>query len=320
MPFGTAALFSQTVNFMKRTLIILSSVIALILAIYLIYLYQENEDNEEYERITRVVQMSSKNKSAIDARANGNIEEAIRLYTELIKQYPEQTWLYRQRGDMYNSIYEYSKALSDYYRVYFTRSSFSSPNQIPLKIGLIHMKLEQLDSAIIYFETILESNFESMEHFGYDTERWSANHQLGKIYFTKGEYSKSIMFFNKALEINRNTNTLYHRANTYFLLGEEELALNDYNESISDVRKYHIHKNPYLKDILCDTCSALFGTNVYLLATENWRTVEENIKHLKEIDGLTRNHPMSIKINKYTDSLIREGKFVDTTFEFNIYE
>jgi len=143
---------------------------------------------------------------------------------------------------------------------------------------------------------------------------------LGKISSIRGNYEKSILLFTKALEINRNTNTLYHRADSYFLLSEEKNALKDYNESISDVRKYHIHKNPHLIEILCDTCPPLFGTKIYLLATENWRTITEKIERSKEIDSLLNNHPMHIEANKYFDSLIQDGNLADTIFEFNIFE
>jgi|GEM_PF-2433266 len=129
---------------MKIILKISSILFVVFLITYSVHSYQLNTIAEEYERITRVIQMSSENKAAIEANKAGRSKESISLYSNLIDKYPNQIWLYSQRGDIYSFINEFQAALSDYYNVANSKVTNNNSNQIPLKIGLTYMKLENI--------------------------------------------------------------------------------------------------------------------------------------------------------------------------------
>jgi len=95
---------------MKIILKISSILFVVFLITYSVHSYQLNTIVEEYERITRVIQMSSENKAAIEANKAGRSKESISLYSNLIDKYPNQIWLYSQRGDIYSFINEFQAA------------------------------------------------------------------------------------------------------------------------------------------------------------------------------------------------------------------
>jgi tetratricopeptide (TPR) repeat protein len=317
--------------------IILASLIALALFIY------SNNQKEEKERVERVIRWSDEYKNAKVDFESGSFDEAFAAYDRILQEHPEQDWLRLEIGDMYDDIKDYKKALGYYFDIRSPKDLNIGYRQIYLRIGGVYEEIGKIDSAIYYYNKILQAESEVDKYIGYDNDRESAFSRLGQIAFKNTDYEEAIQYLSNAIKIKRIPKALYIRANAYFLTNNLELAQKDYDESIDMIRKIYINKNPYFKNILCDTCGSFFGKKEYMAVLDEWRSFEEKIKVDNRLDSLIKsrieyriaidsipkwdhqidslkelNDMESIqRLNALMDSV---RKYTDTTMIFNIYE
>ena len=103
-------------------------------------------------------------------------------------------------------------------------------------------KAGQTDSAIVYFERVLEKN-------SYDYE---ATLNAAQLYLDAGEFKKSIEFFNKIIEVNKN------EPFAHFGLGLNYIALEKYS-----LAKYHLKRTTQLLPEFIPGYSRLASVYVY---------------------------------------------------------
>lgn len=296
---------------------------------------------EPKESIIRTSAIYIKAKSDFES---GKVEDAFKAYTKLINDNPEQEWLKIEKGDMYSDVNQYVKALDCYFKITSPEKLNIGARQIDLRIGGIYEKIGKIDSAIYYYNKILQAVPPKVDKLiGYDNDKETAYSRLGEIEFKKTNYNLAVKYLSKSIDIQRIPKALYIRANAYYMIGKHDLAENDYNESIDLIRKIYINKHPYLKDVLCDTCGTFFGKEEYMDVLEEWRDFDNKIKERKETDSLFTSHYIyktmidsvpkwnreieelksktdqeSIKRRKHLkDSL---NKYMDTVIEYNVYD
>jgi len=123
---------------------------------------------------------------------NGEIECAIMEYKNSIQIFPTAKaytflgWAYSLSGDFEMAIDECRKAIE-------IEPSFSSAYN---DIGIYFINLNRLDEALVWLEKAASLQDESSKHLSY--------FNLGKIYDKKGEWLKALLYYNKALLLNRD--------------------------------------------------------------------------------------------------------------------
>ena len=308
---------------------------------YSIYIYQINE---ERERIERVIQMSSKYQSISTLISQGKYEDALEIYNFYINKYPEQEWLLLWRGVLFEDLQLYSQALKDYLNIKHANWLTIDKRQKDLRIGGIYEKIGQIDSAIYYYDMIIKTKTTNLEGLDYDLTKAGAFGRLAKIYFDKGDFKKSLSYYNQSLNIEASHSKQYLRANVYYKLGMLDSAHIDYHQSIPMIRKLYIYEHPKYKDILCDTCGEHFDTFEYTDVLEEWMTFEEKIMQRNINDSILKSRDeykimidsisiWNIELEELKKQKINDGnikrinalvdsinKYTDTIIKFNIKE
>lgn len=294
-----------------------------------------------------IIRKSAKYKNAESDFESGKFESAFKAYAELIKENPKQEWLKIEKGDMYADINAYEKSIECYRQINSPEKLSIGARQVDLRIGGMHEKMGNIDSAVYYYHKILQAVPPKADKLynlmGYDSDKETAYSRLGEIEFKGNNYDKAIAYLSKSIAIQRIPKALYVRANAYYMIGEQKLAEKDYNESIRIIRKIYINKHPDLKDVLCDTCGTFFGTEEYMAVLEEWRDFDNKIRDRKETDSLFISHYIHSAMidsipkwnreiedlkNKYDEvSMIRReqlkdslDKYMNKVVEYNIYD
>jgi len=323
----------------NKILIGLIVLIALCVGYFLIF----NQNNTSIAHKETVIRQLEEYKKAKTEFESGNHEESFIILDKLLSEYPDQDWLRIEIADNYAEINYYDKALTYYFSIQSPSKLNIGERQIELRIGGIYEKLGNVDSAIYYYNKIIESETIIKEYMTYDNDKNTAFSRLGEIAFNQKNYADAINYFSQAIEIKRIPKDLYIRANAYFLTGNQDSAIIDYNESIEKIRKMYINKHPIYKDILCDSCGTFFGKDEYMDVLVEWRSLEEKIKDKKEFDKLLKSNYnyqvaidsiakwyreiRSLENNKDIESIKKLvslndsiKKYTDSTIRFNIYD
>lgn len=90
--------------------------------------------------------------------------------------------------------------------------------------GVCYGKLNMLTNALNDFEKSISISPESEEDY----------YNIGYIYHKMGDYSSAIEYFNKAIKINPiYTSAFVSRGNSRIMLGQKELACNDFHQALN---------------------------------------------------------------------------------------
>jgi len=135
-------------------------------------------------------------------------------------------------GNVFTNTEEYDKAL------YYFKKALDVEKILNRKrgqrydlanIGEAYMMKEQYDSAYVYFQQALK-----LTKPGRETIEFTL---LGLLFQKKGEYQKSIDFYNKAIpQLDAKKNKRY-LSNAHINLGISELHANNYNQAIQNIEK-----------------------------------------------------------------------------------
>ena len=217
---------------------------------------------------------------------SGDYKTAIKFYDKLIYWRPDAAGYYYNRGDAYDKDGQYEKAIFDYNKS--LQLGIDDSLQTILRIALTAKRQGDLKTEEKYLQQLLKL---SNDKKGKENEFWAANYHLGQIEFKKKNYRKSINYYNIA-HIAKPTNLeIYHRANSYFALGQLDSARQDLKQSLAFVKADFIRKNPKSMLAKCDTCAFPFGSKEYELLTEpNGETIIQTLdkfaddKQIKELN------------------------------------
>ena len=186
-------------------------------------------------------------------------KDSITLWNDVLKKYPESPLAYNNRGNAYNLLGEYSKAVDD-----FNKAIEFNP-ELELSYfnrGTVYERLELYDKAIADFTTAL--NIQPNFAMGY-VDR-------GSIYCRIGEYEKAYNDLTRALQLKPNL------VEAYYNLGVLFFRLNNYNLALEHY--YHaLSIDPYF------TVVYISRADIYFISGDYGRAIEDYTKAL-EIDSL----------------------------------
>ena len=152
------------------------------------------------------------------ATANGNFQQAVRDYTQVIALNPNRAGTYYNRGNAYLALKDYSSAISD-----FNQAIALDPNSALAYAlrGLAYYGLKDYASAIgNYTQAIaLDPSFEN------------AYNNRGLAYNGLIDYSSAIRDFTQAIALNPNSAQAYNNRAVSLALS------NDYRNATRDARK-----------------------------------------------------------------------------------
>ncbi len=151
-----------------------------------------------------------------------DVDEQIRLYSEILEINPYHVESLNNRGLAYKNKQDYNAALSD-----FAKAIDITPNdhEIYLNKGNVYHDMNRFDSALNCYEHALSIK----------SDYAKAHHNIGLLHFDNKDYQAAINSYSKAIDIDSDdANSYGNRAYAYYKLGKNlEQALKDVNIALS---------------------------------------------------------------------------------------
>lgn len=194
---------------------------------------------------------------------SGDYKTAIEYYDKLISWRPDAAGYYYNRGDAYDKNGQYENAISDYNKS--LQLGIDDSLQTILRIALTAKRQGNLRTEEQYLQKLLLLSKDRAEK---ENEFWAANYHLGQLEFKKKNYRKAINYYNIAHSATPTNLEIYHRANSYFALGQLDSARLDLNQSLPFVKADLVRKYPNSILAKCDTCAFPFDSREFELLTE----------------------------------------------------
>lgn len=192
------------------------------------YFYNKNY-SEAAKDFSKIIELTSNN-----LKQNGsNLDE--------FRRYQSFQYTYLKRAKSYQELGNYEEADKDYDKLISLRSDaegrkifFTTP--VLSVRGNIYFKQGKYDEAIKDFTRSVETELSPNYHIG---NQFNDYIQLGLAYLKKEDYEQATKAFTKAIAILPNLSEGYNnRAYVYQKLGNYDLAIKDYSESINKALKY----------------------------------------------------------------------------------
>ncbi len=103
-----------------------------------------------------------------------------------------------------------------------------------IDVSNLFLETSQLDSALTY----IRKAFAILEEYN-NSNTASCMHTFGKVYFRKGDYKKSLEYFNRALSVYKNSLTEVHPkvARAYRQIGDVYNKKDNFSESLNNYQK-----------------------------------------------------------------------------------
>jgi len=154
--------------------------------------------------------------NGIELQEQGQLQEAIEEYDEVIRIDPERADAYHNRGTAYYRLEQYEQAIADYDEVirldpertdaYYNRA-------------LAYYKLEQYGQAIADYYQVIRL----------DPDNADAYRNRGVAYGKLGKFQKAIENYDEAIRLNPEyASAYYNRGIAYDKLGKFQKAIEDY--------------------------------------------------------------------------------------------
>jgi Tfp pilus assembly protein PilF len=152
--------------------------------------FARDEDHlDDEDRVTKAQELFQQ---AYELQVAGNYERAIRLYKKSIEVYPTaeaHTFL----GWTYSFQRRLDEAIQECHRAIEVDPDFGNPYN---DIGVYLMQKGEYDEALFWLERAKQAPRYEPRHFPYLN--------MGRIYLAKGEWSKALKEFEKAVEVMPN--------------------------------------------------------------------------------------------------------------------
>ena len=156
----------------------------------------------------------------LEALKTEDPEKQIFLYNKAIELNPNDGNAYLNRGNTYNNLKKYDKAIEDYSKVielnhndgnaYFNR-------------GNTYNNLKKYDKAIEDYSKVIELN----------PNDWKAYSNRGNTYIDLKKYDKAMEDYGKVIELNPNDGkAFFNRGNAYNNLKKYDKAIEDFSKAI----------------------------------------------------------------------------------------
>lgn len=169
---------------------------------------------------------------ALALSKSGNFDEALELLNKAAELYPDNQYIFVNRGNIYNNHFrDYEAAIADYNKTIEINNKFSWPY---LNRAIAYGRLKRWDEAIVDYGRALEidQNYAS----AYNGRAWS--------YCKIGKFEEALVDANKALQLKPNEANFFDtRACAYIGLKRYDEALADLNKAIKLSPEGWLYKN-----------------------------------------------------------------------------
>jgi len=162
--------------------------------------------------------------SAMSAAASyyesGNLQEAIREYSEAVRSNPKLQLAYIYRAVCYDQLKEYDKAIADY-----SKAIAIDPHDPAAYSGRgdIYSHMGQFQKAIA----------DCTKALSIDSSHLAAHWYRGNAYASLGQYQRAIEDYTATIKLNPgHYSAFYNRGNAYYSLGRYKEALKNYDQAI----------------------------------------------------------------------------------------
>ncbi len=135
-------------------------------------------------------------RKAIKLSMQGNNDEALKIFKEVIEKNPKNTFAHNNLGQIYALMGEWDKALASYKTALEINPNFAMTLN---NIGQIYKRRNELDLA----ETSFKKAIQNFKNFGL------AYGNLGEVYLIQKKYDDAISNLGKAVEIIP-ANAMFH--------------------------------------------------------------------------------------------------------------
>ena len=158
---------------------------------------------------------------ALELQKRGDFKGALKLLNDAAKLYPDNQYVYVNRGNIYSdSLQNYERALADYNKTIEINPQFSWPY---FNRALVYRKLNRNDDALTDYQKALEIDPNYAK--AYNSRAW--------MYCQQGKFNEALVDVDKALELKPNEANFYDtRACAYMGLKRYEDALADMDKAI----------------------------------------------------------------------------------------
>lgn len=199
----------------------------------------------------------------IDAYNQGNYLEAIKYFTDVINNDPNNAEAYNYRGKAYGNLKNYEQAIND-----FTKAIELAPNVADYYYnrGKTYVFLENYEQAINNYTKAIELKPDFAEAYS----------ERGFAYACIGEFEKAIRDANNAIELNPNIASVYKwRGAIFYIIGKYDEALADLNKAyqisptedilnlIALVQKEQAKQNTFNYDQCVNNCIEEGGAGIW---------------------------------------------------------
>jgi len=190
--------------------------------------FSENVSQGQYDMAirdyTEAIRIEPNNSDAFRRRGEayyhqGDIGSAINDQNEAIRLNPNDAWAYYRRGDAYRLLEQYDAAISDLSEAIRLDPNITDAYQMR---GISYYDQSQYDAAISDLSEAIR--VEKNHPFFY--------YYCGLAYQKQGQYNAAISDLNEAIRIGPDFWFYTARGETHRVLGEFDLAIRDYTETI----------------------------------------------------------------------------------------
>ena len=147
-------------------------------------------------------------------------KDGITLWSDVLKNYPDEPVAYSNRGLALYKKGTYHQALTD-----FSQALKISPRFVDARNnrGIVYKQLKDYKRALADYTESLQINPRYVKAYS----------NRGLVYHHMREYEKALVDFNQALAIDPQfAIAYYNRGNTYTSIGEDDKAIADYREAL----------------------------------------------------------------------------------------
>lgn len=146
-------------------------------------------------------------------------ENGFTLWSDVIKNYPEYSKAYNNRGNIYLSRNEYDNAITDYNRALELNQNYA---KVFNNRGNAYRRKKEYGKAVSDYNRALEL----------DPNCEEAYNNRGNVYLIKEEYDKALADYNKALSLDPNITQIYYNRGIIYLINK------DYTKAQADIKKF----------------------------------------------------------------------------------
>ena len=153
--------------------------------------------------------------------SNGHIQEALDTIKALIKDYPNDPWLYNISGVCYKSINQLDSAVQSFEKALSIKSD---DIKACFNLGIIYMEIGQLDTAVKFYEKVLALNLNNTD----------AQYNLAITFEALGQVDAAVKSYEKVLALKPDHFASYNNLGVIFNeLGQFEKAITSYKKAIT---------------------------------------------------------------------------------------